>query len=575
MEQKLILIRKMIISIGLVFLTCLNLKSQIIDQWEIVSDRIGTSAILDSLRIGYIGPDRFDTNRYTNKYGLILSTDGGKTWFNTYITQPVDTYQLEFRNWLFFPPSTIFILADSTVQIGYNGLNAIFNYMAIILKSTDLGKSWERIQINNKWRTRQSIMLSMSDSLRGVFIQLPTQDEPTETTDQIYYTDDGWKTWRKINAHPEQIACQKINFEFPNKIVAYAWGYENIYITSDLGQTWIKKHISIPDSGYYPDKNAFKILNNSTFFYIVYKLISEEEGYHTILFKTTDAGDTWIKLKEEKGFDNFSTTRIDIINDSTIYTVGPIPMFTSDNGKTWVRKYNAYFDNQQQIIFDRHHINKNRILARVISRLIEFRGNYTLLPPTIIEPKIVFNVPLDFTIKWTPIEGANEYELQCVEQEGFELDEPHKAPPAPNFDSVLFVHKIFDKSVNTYTFENTSYYKTYTCRMRAIGDQYISPWLAKYFVTMKENTSSANERQIKNGKIGLLQKDGTLIIHFNDGNVPQKITILDLLSKPMLSVQANNEITNIDISSYSRGIYFALFEYSDGSIVVEKFFKVD
>lgn len=575
MEQKLMLIRKIIISIGLVFLTCLNLKSQIIEQWEIVSDRVGGVDILDSLRMGYIGTARFDTNQYTNKYGLILSTDGAKTWFNTYITQPVDTYELAFRNWLFFPPSTIFILADTTVQIGYEGLNAIFNYMAIILKSTDLGKSWERIQINNKWRTRQSIMLSMSDSLRGVFIQFPSQDEPTETTDQIYYTDDGWKTWRKIKAHPEQIACRKINFEFPNKIVAYAWGYENIFITTDLGESWIKKRTIIDDYPGYAASlpNKFYLFNNTIFFYILTKFISDAEGDHTILFKTTDAGDTWIKLKEEKGFSNFFN--ISIINDSTIYTVGWIPMFTSDNGKTWVRKYNAYFDNQEQIIIRRYHINKNRILAMIIYRLIEFRGKYTLLPPTIIEPKIVFNLPLNFTIKWTPIEGANEYELQSVEQEGFELDEPDKAPPAQNFDSVLFVHKIFDKSVNTYTFENTSYYKTYTCRMRAIGDQYISPWRAKYFVTMKENTSSANESQIKNGKIGLLQRDGALIIHFNDGNVPQKITILDLLSKPMLSVQPNNEITNIDISSYSRGIYFALFEYSDGSIVVEKFFKVD
>lgn len=501
--------------------------------------------------MGYIGVDISNPDALPKKLGLVLTTDCGKTWFIGYLTHPVDTFKLEYRNWLYVSPTTIYVLADTMVQLGYNGLNAVFNYMAIILKSTDGGKTWQRIQINDKWRTTPSTWLSMSDSLHGVFVQFPSENEPTETTDQIYYTDDGWKTWKKLNTHTEQLACRLIYFENPGKIVAYAWGYENLYVTNDLGKTWTKKHIFFADSGLRPSTISYDVqfINSNIFFYRCSKTLPNNMGYHTILAKTTNAGDTWEIIREGIGFVNILLYPSNYINDSTFYIFDDgQPYFTSDNGKTWIRKYNAFFDNQEEAIDQRYHVNDKRILGVTLKRLLEFKGEYTLLPPTIVEPKATFNVPLDLTLKWTPIEGAESYELQVVEQKGFLVDEPWNAPPAPNFDSTLFAHKIFDSSVTSYTLENTSYFKTYTCRMRAISKDYTSPWRARYFVTIQEPNSVENCYDALQSTL-ILKRDNWDNFNSLEQFIPY--TLYNILGNEICT-QCANDIFN---SIYS-GIYF-------------------
>jgi len=325
----------------------------------------------------------------------------------------------------------------------------------------------------------------MADSLNGIMLQFPSKYDSSETTDQIIFTNDGWKTWEKIKSHPDMKASYHGIYEYPETIVTQTFGYDKIFITHNLGKSWIEK--SLPDFlKSLNSRDNFKFFNQDIYFFVVNKLISKDSGFHTSIYKTTDAGDDWEIFYDAKGGLK-EIADISIINDSTLYTHGLNPLYTSNNGKKLIKKSYAYVDNDERYINNIIEFSKDEKICRGANYIFKYTGGKTLQPPRFTAPDSFQNLPLDFQLGWTAIEGANYYDLQVIEQKGFPWDEPEKAP-IPNFDSTLFVNDSMLTGLS-YKLTGTKYFKTYTCRLRAKNDSLTSPWLSKYFITKEDGTT--------------------------------------------------------------------------------------
>lgn len=572
---------KILISYVIYFILIINISyAQIIEDWGIIwsGDSISLSPYelkaFDSTHFGFIA------SKSTKRSRLVLTMDGGKTWRVAYKSIPHDTLSLEIRDWTYSTDKIIYFLADSCVFKGWDeyGLNEVYDYRAYIFKSTDGGISWEKIQINDKWRSRMSTVLSMSDSLHGIMLQFPSKYEPEESGDQIWFTNDGWKTKVKISTPSELKANRQALYVYPKTIIVRCYGYERIFISTDLGNSWIRK--DIPDSiKPYTDADHFKFYNANTFFFIGNKLISGDEGYqgyHSVIFKSTDSGDTWNTIYDKKEWEG--VVDISIVNDSTIYTHGHKPRYTTNNGKDWIPKNNAYISNYEAYLSNIIEFSESNKLARGVYWILRYNGRKTLKPPYIVYPKRTIDAPIDFELKWTRVIGAERYHLQVVEREGVRFDNPR--PPA-SFDTTLFID---DSTIvdTTYKLTGTSYYKEYTCRLRAIGNNISSPWLASPgFTTIKKVTGVSEEICSKDCIINPNPAYDLITIRVNagDGLSLTNLSIIDVLGNLLRTYQVkrvedeNMEI-QADVSDLSPGVYFARLTLGS-KVKIAKFIKTE
>ncbi len=541
---------KRLLSVFVFFFLHFSLYSQLIEHWDIIySQPFGSPIFYDESHWGFLDAG---TSSWVNPSGattLFLTEDGGKTYRVAFRSTPKDTHQLNFLNWKYITDKIIYIFADSTYLKGYDGLNPIYRYKTYIFKTTDGGYNWERIEFNTKWRTRFTSALQMVDSVNGILVQLPSDDEPDEKTDQIYITNDGWKTWQKINTHPEQLATFDVAYSPPNRIVTVSLGYKLIFTSDDLGKTWVKRRI--PDSLGTPWNSNFFVVNDT-----ICLMFS-----NTKLYRTTNAGLTWELLKQAEKSPFLWLSLIE--NDSTYIIITDDYNFrTTDYGRNWKPVCYAYFyhNNYKNMLRVSKIFNDSNIIAGSVSVLLRYTGKKNLKPPDFIEPKPHYKLPLDFTIKWTPIVGAEKYELQIVEREGHNLEDPELAPPK-NFDTTLFVHKFFDSSAISYTLTGTNYFKEYLCRIRAINSQYTSEWSSDFWVTDKATEVEPKETE-KIGHLTILPNPAMdyIEINFDDFNLTEakELKIYNTLGECVMIIGAIQEfpLQPIDVSHLPAGVYF-------------------
>ncbi len=524
------------------------LQAQLIEEWrQIYKGGAEPIRAVDSLHFG------FSISGGLLKEGIVITNDGGNKWIESYVSTSPDSTRIVIIDWVYIKKNNLFFLADSIVTRGWdNRGNEIKDYKSYIYKSTDGGKKWQRIGINDEWRSRPSRDFYMSDSLRGVFVQLPSEYESSETSDQIYYTNDGWETWEKIDTPPEMKASSNIIYEKPKTIVTKTGGYNKIFITNDLGKNWqIKK---IPDSLKSADME-FTFFNSE-----IYYLVERESG---VVYKSENAGDDWFVF-----YDKSKILSLSVMDDSTVYLHSHSnPYYTTNGGRDWIKSYNFYFDNYERFIGNIIEFSENNKIGTSYG-IVKYTGEKTLMPPYFTEPDSGSLRPLDFELGWTRIQGANRYHLQIVERIGNPWDSLGREP-AP-FDTTLFVNDSMI-SDTSYQLKGTSYDHEYRCRIRAVNDSLASPWIADLFWTKKETDVNDNN-DIAEIKIKIFPNpfQTTTTIKYS---APEKSRI-SLYITNSLGIKVASLIENqfaesvesyisFDGSDLPSGVYFCNLKYND------------
>ncbi len=313
----------------LIFILCLtSLSSQNI--WEVRLDLNGTPEesvikkieVIDSNNIYMI------STRGTPNY-LYKSTNNGSNWF---LLNDLTKYNVEaYRDIEVF---------DSLIYISFYG--------GIILKSTDFGSNFEKIDIGYNNFIDDLIMF---DDRNGI-ANMPVK---------FYKTYDGWKTFDTIqlpfilNSH----VIKKYNDTLSMGILSN-FGKE-LQESNEPGKTYIYQRqffrynfltdefitINFPDMSYL----EIEFANDSVFY-----LCGKKDGItggsgHDAVFKSTDAGKTWRTILDlYTGWSNgkvvfnrpFGLQDIAFKNDSVGIAVGQFGkiLYTYDGGESWFYEQN-------------------------------------------------------------------------------------------------------------------------------------------------------------------------------------------------------------------------------------------
>lgn len=313
----------------LIFLTVLmlcvfNLKAE--KEWVMVSPPFG---VYDD-NFGIYCYDSLSCIAFTDIYEqtklIQRSYDGGKTWAVTqefdYSDTPIDSADRPYRTHIFDSLQYYTVYFDGEV----------------IDRSTDGGKSFERINLVDKYVDRALDNLKMYSKNIGV----------THNLGWIYYTHDNWDTFTTVNipsGYYLDLACffidsnsiafiNLIDYDDPSEymtnFVKYDIAnnefsvYSNLEIRGDRGRAYVNNITRVNDS-------------------VLYACGNERTGLahyaYDLVWKTTDNGLNWERLLRDSSGQRAGLDHIDFRNEDHGIAVGSWSNIieTTDGGETWKR----------------------------------------------------------------------------------------------------------------------------------------------------------------------------------------------------------------------------------------------
>lgn len=532
----------------------LQLNAQMISKWDRIFDGKDLAKKYNLYSFEPVGLTVYDKNHFSfldHGYGIYESPvlhlavfiDGRDTNVLKLKSSSSESgYLIKSINYT--DSTTIYCLVDSSRWAYTDGINRFFRYITFVYKSTDGGKSWTvyPTQQNLSLRKRPSLFLRMTDSLHGILAQLP---DTLENYDRILLTTDGWKTYKEVKTNKFYLSRE--GFYSP-PIVAIFTGrpHYDLWISKDDGNSWD----TLSFSGFNESSRNVIFVNDSLWYF---------SGYHKelnsrVLLKTKNHGVSWDTLLTLPSADTTSYIPLYPPFDEKHITtiIDKKYAYTKDLGKSWkyITLY-TYYDNMEFYVFLSYYDGKigygsgspTNVLAHISVEM--YTGDSILAPPRILEPKDYYKIPMNFVIKWSKVEGAESYRLQIAEGPGSDLNDP--TVPLPSFETDLIIDTILTDT--TYQIINTKYYKTYFCRVLAKNEKYTSPWISKYFVTIKQQSSVDEQNQVAIKSI-LIEKHKS---YWNANLVLEEIrgsTLFNILGIPVCYIYSEE-----DIKKLPNGIY--------------------
>ncbi len=423
---------------------------------------------------------------------LLLSVNAGKSWEiglkdkvtnidTNYLPLPGD-WQFRWYTAVEMPSKNLILL------LGLECLKNKTGYFPFLQRSTDFGKSWERISISNYTLNCHSSRISMSNENKGILFtgRKPTKEDTANVA--LYKTTDGGLTWAEINTG------NSINLStFYWNIKAFS---ENKYVlvsksgimeTEDGGTTWSRKNFPFGKEEAYSDISYQD--ENTWYIACVGPSTGLGDTRFNVLYKTTDGGDSWKKIMDNKDPLDFGLEGVSFHDElnGIVLTDNNILM-TSDGGNTWdiqTLPFDSYNERYSKAIFydtDKAIVSGNRILV--------FDGNNALAPPKANYIK-EDNELLNYSAHWNNVYGesntkADNYIFQIAEYDKF-LYPPYY--PEGFEQHILFEdNSLADTSINLNG--KLHFGKDYYLRVKAISGIYESDWSrVLYFRTGKDTTT--------------------------------------------------------------------------------------
>jgi photosystem II stability/assembly factor-like uncharacterized protein len=289
--------------------------------------RIDDIAVVESdPRIMYVG---------TAAGGVFKTVNGGITW--TPVTDRL-------------PNSSVgdIAIAPSDPSIVYIGMGEANNRQSSswgngVYKSMDAGKTWTHLGLEETRHIGRIVVHPTNPDIvyvaGGGHLWGPNKERG------VYKSSDGGKNWQLVLAVNEDTGATDIAIDPQSPNTLYAamyqrrrtpWGFNGggpnsgLYKTTDGGATWTKLKGGLPETG-DTGRIAVDIYRRNP--NVVYALVENDKGG---VFRSQDKGETWTRMSDTDPRPMyFSQIRVDPNNDQRIWMGGLNLFFSEDGGKTF------------------------------------------------------------------------------------------------------------------------------------------------------------------------------------------------------------------------------------------------
>ena len=271
--------------------------------------------------------------------GVWKSENSGRTWTPIFDSQPIGSIgaiAVAPSN-----PSVVYVgtgEADMRSQISYgNGM----------YKSTDAGKSWTHIGLDN---TRQIGRVIVDPKNPGiVFVAALGHVYGANPERGVYRSRDGGATWERVLFKNENVGAIDLAFDPQSSQIIYAtlwntrrppWSIyppsygpgSGIFKSTDGGTTWLPLTKGIPTERVGHIGIAVAPANRNR----VYAIVDAKDGG---LYRSDDAGMNWTKVSADKRIWErgwyFCKVSIDPKNPDIVYVSDTSLYRSTDAGRTW------------------------------------------------------------------------------------------------------------------------------------------------------------------------------------------------------------------------------------------------
>lgn len=224
-------------------------------------------------------------------------------------------------------------ISFGTSKVGY-----ICGSMGTLLKTTDGGKTWTKVQSDIK--TSLNCIQALDD--KNVFT----------ARNELYHTKDGGATWETAGLENVGLAIFDLYFTSPGTGFIAKNG---VMKSTDSGKTWALKFDAAADEEYYAlNYNQLQFLNANVGFCAGGKTYDGSTVGNMV--KTTDGGETWTSLKMKMS--QITAFHFLDANNGFVFNFNQELWKTANGGTTWTKvsssipeKYpDCYFANNSKII---------------------------------------------------------------------------------------------------------------------------------------------------------------------------------------------------------------------------------
>jgi len=272
--------------------------------------------------------------------GVWKTTDNGITWKN--------------KSDGFFKTGTVGAIAvsesDSNIVIVGMGEHAARGVMTSmgdgVYKSTDAGKTWEHIGLDNSRHISDVIIHPTNPDI--VFVTAQGAQYGPSNDRGVYRSLDGGTTWEKVLAVNSSTGASSLSMDMNNPRILYAamwqhqryaWTMESggehsgLYKSTDGGSTWDKMEKGLPKAFGKAGISVSRANSNKVF------AVIEAEGKKGGVYRSDDAGKTWKQINSNRINIARSWYYMEIFadpqNENIVYVLNAPVMKSIDGGKSF------------------------------------------------------------------------------------------------------------------------------------------------------------------------------------------------------------------------------------------------
>jgi photosystem II stability/assembly factor-like uncharacterized protein len=314
------------------------------------------NAIFKALKWRSIGP--FRGGRSVCATGVVgdpktyyMGTTGGGVW-------KTEDMGLSWRNVSdgFFKTGTIgaIAVAESDPNVIYvgTGEHAVRGVMTSsgdgVYKSTDAGKTWKNIGLDETRHISRIVIDPKNPNI--VFVAAQGALYAPNKERGVFKSTDGGATWKNVLFVSDKTGAAELSMDATNPRMLYAAMWEHgrlpwkvisggpgsgLYKSTDQGETWEKMKEGLPEE---MGKMAIAVSRSNP--EKVYALIeSDSEKEAGGLFVSNDAGKKWNRITNDHRLLQRAWYYIELFidpkNDDTVYVMSAPALRSTDGGKTW------------------------------------------------------------------------------------------------------------------------------------------------------------------------------------------------------------------------------------------------
>ena len=278
--------------------------------------------------------------------GLWKSNSGGVKWepvFDDQVTASIGAVAIQQTN-----PSVVWVgTGEGNPRNSLNGGYGIF-------KSLDGGRSWTRMGLEKTRHIHRVIIHPTNPDI--VYVAAIGSPWGAHEERGVYKTTDGGKTWEKILYSNKLTGAADLVMDpnNPNKLIAAMWEHKRdpwffksggegsgMFITHDGGENWSEKTSKdgLPEGDLGRIGLAIAPANSN----IVYALVESKKN---ALYKSEDGGFSWKMINDKEEIGNrpfyYSDIFVDPQNSNRVYSVFTYVNVSDDGGKSFESLMPAY-----------------------------------------------------------------------------------------------------------------------------------------------------------------------------------------------------------------------------------------